>query len=428
MPVLTVLKLYTAFVLLVFLAACLAERSYRYKRARVFMEMLILTIILMIAELHVMHFLDPAPGQTDLAAARLSYIVMIAVYFSLTAAFFRYVVLLIADEQGVRIQHNLVVYMICLIFGVLWCASGWTGAFVRLQPGAVSKGPLYYLGISGTLLVCGYAVYSILKRFRRLGAFRSLLIVAVPVIPILVMLFDFPLPSVFNLSLAFSFALLLLYNFNFWRQRYELHQQETKMAEYRTAVMMSQIGPHFIYNVLNTVYYLCDSDPKLAQKAIGDFSDYLRANLNAVEHTRLIPASQELNHVRHYLNLEKLRFGDNLRIELDLATEDFSLPPLTIQPLVENAVKHGVMKKDGGGTVRLITRPGPECTRVIVEDDGVGFDPQKPLDDKDAHIGLRSTRDRLWHLCRATMTIDSVIGRGTTVTVEIPTHSGSSGN
>jgi sensor histidine kinase YesM len=192
------------------------------------------------------------------------------------------------------------------------------------------------------------------------------------------------------------------------------------MAEERMAVMMSQIGPHFIYNVLNSIYYLCRKDPEQAQTAVGEFAEYLRANLDGIEHKQLIPAQQELAHVRNYLNLEQMRFGEDLQVELDLQTEDFMIPPLTLQPLVENAVKHGVMKRETGGTVRLVTRREKDRTVVLVEDNGVGFDPDRIQEDGKVHIGIRNVRERLWNMCRATLEIDSRIGVGTEVRIKIP--------
>ena len=94
----------------------------------------------------------------------------------------------------------------------------------------------------------------------------------------------------------------------------------------------------------------------------------MRANLNGVEERHLIPGGKELAHVQHYLNLERMRFGEDLQVEMDLETEDFLLPPLTLQPLVENAVKHGVMQKEEGGTVRIVTRRTKNGT-VVRESD-----------------------------------------------------------
>ena len=113
--------------------------------------------------------------------------------------------------------------------------------------------------------------------------------------------------------------------------------------------MLSQIRPHFLFNTLNSIYVLCEKDPEVAQKAIGEFSEYLRGNFEGLENETVIPFSREIEHVRHYLNLEKMRFGSLLHVIYDLDGSEFMIPPLTLQPLAENAVKHGIMRKKDAG-------------------------------------------------------------------------------
>lgn len=190
----------------------------------------------------------------------------------------------------------------------------------------------------------------------------------------------------------------------------------------RIEIMFSQIKPHFIYNVLNTIYYLCEKDPVQAQKAIEEFSDYLRANLDSVSADQIIPFEQELSHINNYLYLEKLRFEDELRIEYDIKTKDFMVPPLTIQPLVENAVKHGLRGSEDGGTVTISTSQGEDGFTITVTDNGVGYDPHyKAKDTKGrAHVGLANVRERLALMCGGTLDIYTAEGSGTKVTVKIP--------
>ena len=184
--------------------------------------------------------------------------------------------------------------------------------------------------------------------------------------------------------------------------------------------MVSQIQPHFLYNALTSIAQLCEKNPSKAKKATIDFSDYLRRNMNSLKEQSPVSFESELKHLETYLSLEKMRFGDDLNIEYDIQTTDFLIPSLTVQPLVENAVKHGVGMKEDGGTVTIATREYDNRFEVIVSDDGVGFDTEKKPDDGRTHIGMENVRNRLKTMCNAVLNIKSKIGVGTTATITIP--------
>ena len=201
----------------------------------------------------------------------------------------------------------------------------------------------------------------------------------------------------------------------------QLLQKEVELTESRTKLMMSQIQPHFMYNSLNSIYFLCEKDPELAQKAISDFSDYIRMNLDALTKTELVSFKSELKHINTYLWLEKLRFDDDLRIQYDIMADDFYIPVLSIQPLVENAVKHGICKKRNGGTVTISTEEFDHYYEIVVADDGVGFDVDNMIvDENRTHIGLENVKKRLTEIVGAKFELESHVGMGTTVTVFIP--------
>lgn len=186
-------------------------------------------------------------------------------------------------------------------------------------------------------------------------------------------------------------------------------------------IMMSQIRPHFMYNALTSIAMMCEIDPKTAKEATIHFSKYLRCNMDSLKQTAPVPFTQELEHLKNYLYIEKLRFDDLLNIEYDIQTTDFDVPLLSIQPLVENAVKHGVGMAEDGGTVTIATRETDDAYEVIISDDGVGFDPSAPKkDDGRSHVGMENTKKRLKELCNADIIITSQIGEGTTAKVIIP--------
>lgn len=195
---------------------------------------------------------------------------------------------------------------------------------------------------------------------------------------------------------------------------------EEELKESRLSLAMSQIQPHFIYNSLNSIYHLCDKDIQMAQQAISDFSDYLQLSLSAIDRTTLITFENELKHVKTYLKLEQLRFGKDLNVVYRIETTKFMLPALSVQPLVENAVKHGICHKENGGTVTLTVRECPDCFEIIVSDDGVGFVPEQENKGKEPHVGIQNVRQRLHIMCNATLEITSESGKGTTSTICIP--------
>lgn len=193
-----------------------------------------------------------------------------------------------------------------------------------------------------------------------------------------------------------------------------------KLQESRIQLMISQIQPHFLYNMLNTIYHLCDKDIDLAKKAVDDFSSYLRNNINSLSTTELVTFDKELEHINTYIELEKIRFGNELEIEFDIQASNFKLPILSIQPLVENAIKHGVSKKRGGGKVIISSYENETEYIITINDNGVGYDINKVIDDDKKHIGIDNVRNRLENRVNGKLIIESEIGVGTKSTVYIP--------
>ena len=195
------------------------------------------------------------------------------------------------------------------------------------------------------------------------------------------------------------------------------HEQDL-MAAQRIRIMMTQIQPHFLFNALNTIRALYAKDPPLADRTLEDFSAYLRQNLESLSQTELVPVAKELEHTRLYAEIEALRFP-NVRVEYRIEDESFTIPALTIQPLVENAIRHGVRSRKDGLVTVSSSREGA-CHAVTVQDNGVGFDPKRQEALDEAHIGLRNVKERVEQMCGGTMILQSEIGIGTSVTLLIP--------
>ena len=197
----------------------------------------------------------------------------------------------------------------------------------------------------------------------------------------------------------------------------ELAEQQEKTKEAQIKIMLSQIQPHFIYNSLSSISTLIDIDPEKAQRSLDDFTEYLRMNLSSITKDKSIPFKEELRHIETYVALEKLRFNDRIHIVYDLGIIDFKVPTLTIQPLVENAIKHGILKKIEGGTVTLTTYETDTCYVVEIKDDGIGFDISE-IDFDDGHFGLKNISYRISKTCDGDLSISSKVNVGTKITVK----------
>ena len=192
---------------------------------------------------------------------------------------------------------------------------------------------------------------------------------------------------------------------------------DAELAQSRISTLMSQIHPHFIYNTLGSIEQLCELDPPKAAKLVNDFSKYLRGNFSELDNPKLIRVSKELKHTEYYTSIEKVRFPD-IEFVAEMNCSDFSIPALTIQPLVENAIKHGILKREEGGKVKVRVYETDSSYFVTVKDNGVGFDIVEL--EQSNHIGLRNIKSRLEAMCAGVLHIESIIGVGTKITVEIP--------
>ena len=202
------------------------------------------------------------------------------------------------------------------------------------------------------------------------------------------------------------------------RQQYQAVSERIKWTE--TALLQTKIKPHFLYNTLTAIEQLCETDSQKAQTAIADFAAYLRSNMDFSTETRLIRIDRELSNVKHYLSLEQMRFEDRLKVKYDIQADGFLVPPLVVQPMVENAVRHGVTKRPEGGTIIISIVDILTDYVITVTDDGVGFDSDSEIWAGGYHIGIDNARERLHRQCGGVMHIDSKIGVGTVVTMSIP--------
>lgn len=283
---------------------------------------------------------------------------------------------------------------------------------------AYHRGPFYPLLLTPPVLLMLINLVS-LYRFRsslskrQLKAFTIYLLI--PLFCMVVqMLWYGVLMIVAGTSVASAFMLYFII-----REQMDLYvRQRQEIGAQKVSILMLEMRPHFIYNTLTSIYYLCDQDVKKAQQVTLDFSVYLRKNFTAISKKGTIPFAEELEHTKAYLSVEMARYEGMLSVEYDFTDMPrFRIPPLTLQPVVENSIKHGLDPEYDPLHIVIHVREVPGGNRIIVEDNGCGFTDKKT---GDPHIAINNIRERLKLMCNGTLEITPREGGGTTVSIFIP--------
>lgn len=320
-----------------------------------------------------------------------------------------------------------IILIVSMVNMSLYLCSYWTGWFFTFD----EHGVIQY---TGYMLICQalssiwqvFDLYIILKNRRKLGIARFSLLSAYVLLPTCVFLLDLS-NSVSLGYVVFAAVTMLLYvHINMDSERRmmayqtKLAHKEAEMSETKMELMLMQIQPHFLYNALSTISYLCTHDPRDARQAVNEFSSYLKGNMESINTKAPVPFDTELAHVQNYLALEKRRFPTRLMVEYEIGPRNFMIPTLTLQTLVENAVRHGVGARYEPTTVHIQTSESLRHWIVRVADDGIGFDVAQLPDDGRQHIGLAGAKYRIQQMMGGEVQINSIIGKGTEVTILIP--------
>ena len=300
---------------------------------------------------------------------------------------------------------------------VLLASGTFNGIFYLTQDNYYARGPLYPLMLLPLAAILLITLAGAIRRRKRLShkAFLSFLIAILPMTAALLvqMFIDvFPLLDISYVLSALSMYVLILSD----QIEQDLRRQR-EIAHQRASIMVLQMRPHFIYNTLTSIYSLCNQDPQRARQVTMDFTNYLRKNFTAIASDAPIPFSSELEHTRAYLAVEQAQYEDSLFVDYDTPHTMFRVPPLTLQPIVENAVKHGRDPYAGAFHVSVRTRKTDSGSEIVIADNGRGF---MPAEDSDGHLALNNIRQRLEMMCGGSLTITPNDGGGTVVTVTIP--------
>ncbi|GAA1380566.1 histidine kinase [Catellatospora chokoriensis] len=213
----------------------------------------------------------------------------------------------------------------------------------------------------------------------------------------------------------------------------ELQEERARSARAEVRALRAQISPHFVYNALTAIASFVRTDPEQARELILEFAEFTRYSFRA--HGEFTTLAEELRSIDRYLTIERARFGERLQVRLRVAPEvlPVEVPFLCLQPLVENAVRHGLHPKPGVGTIRIIAADAGADCEIIVEDDGVGMDPAVLLDgdgtadgDGGQHVGLGNVDDRLRAVFGDAygLVVETAPQAGTRVSLRIPKFRG----
>lgn len=341
----------------------------------------------------------------------------------LCLSFFHYYLIdYIKDYAPINRKLRFVVWPVTAAMSVLWLLSYQNRMFYVITYNAVNvQNEGYYfsqLPAGGLLLFDMALVFFYRKKMGWRAVLALWLCMIFPLIA-------FPMQNTWNAEVLFigmTLSLLTRYISISSEQNRLLSESRAHLAESRIATTMSQIHPHFLYNALGSISALCDIDPVRAREATDHFAGYLRMNLESMTLSLPIPFQRELTHIETYIWLEKMRFGEKLRMEYDIQAVDFQVPALSVQPIIENAVKHGICIKEEGGKIKLSTWESKNYFCIKVSDDGVGFryKEQVNYNDEKLYIGIKNVRNRLEAMVGGSLDIRSRIGEGTSAMIWIP--------
>ena len=297
-----------------------------------------------------------------------------------------------------------------------------SGIYTIDSAGVYQRGPWYPVLLVPPALILALNLWGLLRQWNKLHAKQRAALLVYLMVPLLCTVIQMLFYGLLTIAIGTVASALVMFLVLLSDQQEMFVRQTEENACKEFDIRILQMRPHFIYNALASIYYITQDNPKQGLKVILNFSVYLRKVFNSVTKREPIPFEEELEHTRAYLAVEQARFEDKLSVTFDTPHTDFLLPPLTLQPIVENAVKHGMDPEIERLNVTVRTRKTEAGSEITVEDDGADF---LPLNDAEEGVGLASTRLRLERMCGGTLNIAPRQGGGAVATLRIPERGGS---
>ena len=403
------LLVFSALVTLFLLIGAITDMNRKSRFMSSFIILLISNILMQLGEAGIWFF---AGELENIVLLNISAMMSMVFSYVLISAYAHCLTEFVCERKKVSFVPNYIILAICSIYILLSVISLFNGMFFSFdENGCFVNGPMYGLVRAFDLIVIIIGIFWVMC-YRKILTLREIsFLISFNVLPLLSMTlqrFWEPTPQ----YMAVTLSLIVIYVL--------FHGEITRqLADSRISIMLSQIQPHFMHNMLTTIMYMCRTEPEEAEKTVGQFADYLRANMDSLTLKQCIQFETELKHVKTYRSLEEKRFGDKIRAVYDIQENSFMLPSLTIQPIVENAVKHG-MRKGKQLTVTIRTYSDVNNYYVEINDDGRGFDVNAFENDGKSHIGIKNVQQRLKMMCGGELMIKSVPDQGTSAVIKIP--------
>lgn len=373
-------------------------------------------------------FIRNIPAEYGAMPLRIAYILDYVFSYGFSVSLYYYVETLVIDGYkniGVDYKSRRHVKNIIIVWGaitsILYAASLFVPSLYHLENGEdIFSIPGYILMHIASKLALVCTLIFIYKHRKIIGKYEAMLsFVFIILISVFIVVDELCSLSIGRVLMAL-FVFMLYVSIDLHKGLL-LERQEKEIVEWKTQIMLSQMQPHFLYNVLTTISSMCEMQrADEARDVVNHFADYFRINFESLGKEKTIAFDKELEHVKTYLWLEKVRFEDSLNICYEIGTTDFVVPSLLVQPIVENAVKHGILPKDDVGTVTIRTYETDLEYVIVVEDDGVGFDLEEIKNDGLVHVGIENVSLRLKLVCNGSCEIKTQKGKGTVVTMHIP--------
>ncbi len=404
----TSLEVYAAAILIAIMLCYMLKTVYSEKINQYFMGILVTQIV--------MNLVDSVTYVINR-----EYVVLWCIMYTLTAfqviffhGYFVTKMRLYINVASLVVQVPFLLITITIV--AYWC-SYFTGWFYHIVDGQPVENPNYWMVEIVLILGLFFDIIFAVRWRKTIGITKMMTWILYIIFPAVSLFFiDKWNESVVFLSMNISIIMIYL-NITIEDEMAKLHYEE-ELNKSQKMLLLSQIHPHFIFNTLSSMKQLC-KDEQLAD-LIMDFSSYLRMNIDTMTNDECIPFEKEVEHTKAYLRIEQIRFGRRLSVFYNFESVDFEIPPLTLQPLVENAVVHGVCQKRGGGKVIIGSIDRKSYYEIIIEDDGVGFDPDSFGEDSQVHVGMENVKQRLKMMCGGKLEIASEKGKGTVITIKVP--------
>ena len=410
------LFVFSALVTFFLLIGAITDMNRKSRFMSSFIILLISNILMQLGEAGIWLF---SGVPENIILLNISAVISLVFSYVLMSAYARCLTEFVRERKKVSLIPYYIISAICCIYIILSVMSLFNGILFSFDKnGYFVYGPMYGL-------VRAFDLISIIIEVLLVQVYRKILttrervfLMSFSVLPLLSMTlqqFWDPAPQYMSVTLS----LIIIYVLFHGEITRQLAEKKTQLAESNISIMLSQIQPHFLHNMLTTIMYMCRTDPEEAEKTVGQFAHYLRANMDSLTLKQCIPFDSEMSHVKTYWSLEEKRFGNKISAVYDIQESDFMLPPLTLQPIVENAVKHG-MKKGKTLNVTIRTYSDADYYYVEINDDGKGFDNNALKNDGKSHIGIMNVRQRLNMMCGGELIIKSIPDEGTYAVIKIP--------